>query len=373
MNKITINKGSFKLEELDLQHGTIVIGRSSNSDIQLDDLSVSNHHAKIITLFDATFIQDLDSTNGTFVNGKTIRKHTLHTGDVVTIGRHQILFQGGKEQSHADSEESTVVMDRQGMETMVADYKKAIKSNVRTNRQSTIDNTAQTKQAAKAQPFTQPNTVKHQDTTTIAKNTANLTKDMATIAKSTTTTAKNTTTTTVANAKVSPATNTDSIIKADSPNGIASAVTHKHKTKNQEKAPQINNDHAFIPKETQKIFKQDATQEVSKSNDQVKPADKNSTDKAMSKTVVKDRIQPKKIKPKIVSSVVDPSVNKTAPYFGPAGVEQRQSVSDETMLKLIIKRDSEYSPKKGLYSSITTVLAFLALAIFGAIMYITFT
>jgi pSer/pThr/pTyr-binding forkhead associated (FHA) protein len=347
MNKITINKGSFMLEELELQHGTIVIGRSSNSDIQLDDLSVSNHHAKIITLFNATFIQDLDSTNGTFVNGKTIRKHTLHSGDVVTIGRHQILFQGTQESNDSDGEDSTVVMDREGMETMIADYKKAIKSNVPINKQPVMNNSAETNRETKTPDFAQPiqpNSQKlqeQQSTATVAKtNLSNI-------------------------AKINPT------VKANRSDEIANAVMDK--TVNKEKTPEINNDNAFIPKETQKIFNQDATQEVSKNKDQVKPANENSADVAMAKTVVKDNIARKKITPKKVSTVIDPSVNKTAPYFGPAGVEQRQSVSDETMLKLIIKRDSEYSPKKSLYSSIQTVLAFLALAIFGAIMYITFT
>jgi pSer/pThr/pTyr-binding forkhead associated (FHA) protein len=111
MNKIIINRGSFKLDEVVLEQGTTTIGRGSDNTIVLDDTAISSHHTKIITLFHTSYIEDLDSTNGTLVNGKSVQKRSLHSGDVVSIGNHQLLFQSDKG-VQTDSETSETVMLR---------------------------------------------------------------------------------------------------------------------------------------------------------------------------------------------------------------------------------------------------------------------
>ncbi|MCK5092079.1 MAG: FHA domain-containing protein, partial [Gammaproteobacteria bacterium] len=70
-------------------------GRMPDNDIQIKDASVSAHHAKIVTFFKPTYIKDLMSTNGSYVNGKQIQEHTLEHGDVITIGQHHIIFDKG--------------------------------------------------------------------------------------------------------------------------------------------------------------------------------------------------------------------------------------------------------------------------------------
>jgi pSer/pThr/pTyr-binding forkhead associated (FHA) protein len=97
MSKITLNRENFKVEERELEQGTLSIGRNQDNNLPIDDPAVSSHHAQIVTVFDSTYVEDLGSTNGTFVNGKKVKTHTLHNGDVLTIGHYQILFQ----QSHA--------------------------------------------------------------------------------------------------------------------------------------------------------------------------------------------------------------------------------------------------------------------------------
>jgi len=77
----------------ELTAGTLTIGRKADNDVRLQDSTVSGHHAKIVTYFKASHVEDLGSTNGTFVNGRRVRMHTLRPGDVVAIGRHTITVQ----------------------------------------------------------------------------------------------------------------------------------------------------------------------------------------------------------------------------------------------------------------------------------------
>lgn len=76
---------------MELAAGAVTIGRAADNDIQLNDKVISAHHAKIITFYNASHIEDLGSTNGTFVNGKKVKKHVLQPGDVLNIGDYQLM------------------------------------------------------------------------------------------------------------------------------------------------------------------------------------------------------------------------------------------------------------------------------------------
>ena len=69
------------------------IGRSSASDVTLDDASASRNHAELRRRGGKTVLVDLDSTNGTLVNGKRVREAPLRTGDRITIGTTAIVFE----------------------------------------------------------------------------------------------------------------------------------------------------------------------------------------------------------------------------------------------------------------------------------------
>jgi len=68
----------------------ISIGRHSDNDIHIDSLSVSSQHARIVKYHKKYIIEDLDSTNGTFLNKKRISKEKLSDNDVLTIGKHSL-------------------------------------------------------------------------------------------------------------------------------------------------------------------------------------------------------------------------------------------------------------------------------------------
>ncbi len=92
MAKIIIHTDQNGTEEMILPEGTVTIGRTKDNDIQIADPAVSAYHAKLVSFFKPTYIQDLRSTNGTYVNGNRVMEHTLEHGDIITIGKHNIYF-----------------------------------------------------------------------------------------------------------------------------------------------------------------------------------------------------------------------------------------------------------------------------------------
>lgn len=90
--KLEFSFNSSKLGEFQLDQEVMTIGRKEDNDIKIDNLAVSEHHAKLLTIFDDSFLEDLESTNGTFVNGKPIEKHPLKHGDMITIDKHELRY-----------------------------------------------------------------------------------------------------------------------------------------------------------------------------------------------------------------------------------------------------------------------------------------
>jgi type II secretory pathway predicted ATPase ExeA len=78
--------------ERDLKPGRLVIGRTADNDLQIESKFISRHHCQIIVQGDGCVIEDLNSTNGIYVHSKRMRRHHLNDGDVVHVGRHEIMF-----------------------------------------------------------------------------------------------------------------------------------------------------------------------------------------------------------------------------------------------------------------------------------------
>ena len=78
--------------ERELKPGRLVIGRTSDNDLQIDSKFISRHHCQIVTQPDSCLIEDLNSTNGIFVQSKRVRRHNLNDGDVVQVGQHEIMY-----------------------------------------------------------------------------------------------------------------------------------------------------------------------------------------------------------------------------------------------------------------------------------------
>jgi general secretion pathway protein A len=72
--------------------GRFVIGRTSDNDMQVDSKFVSRHHAQLISSTEGSVLEDLNSTNGVYLNGKRVRRHKLSPGDVIKIGTHELVY-----------------------------------------------------------------------------------------------------------------------------------------------------------------------------------------------------------------------------------------------------------------------------------------
>ena len=100
------------LSEFALDKERITIGRRPSNDIHIDNLAVSGEHAIIITMGIDSFLEDLNSTNGTMVNQKLIKKHVLQHNDVIEFGKYQLKFLSENQENkpHADGFANTVLV-----------------------------------------------------------------------------------------------------------------------------------------------------------------------------------------------------------------------------------------------------------------------
>ena len=103
MAKMVLSMNGAVQGEFPLEKERVSIGRKPDNDIQIDNLAVSGKHALIITILDDSFLEDLGSTNGTYVNGKLVKKHALRNGDVIGLGKHELKCVN--EHATADDEE----------------------------------------------------------------------------------------------------------------------------------------------------------------------------------------------------------------------------------------------------------------------------
>ena len=102
----------------------ITIGRNSKNDLEINNLAVSNFHARIEREQDRYFIEDLDSTNGTFINDEKVTRCELQDGDTASIGKHSLTFllEGGSSVGRGLSEiemEQTMMLDTEKQRELV--------------------------------------------------------------------------------------------------------------------------------------------------------------------------------------------------------------------------------------------------------------
>jgi pSer/pThr/pTyr-binding forkhead associated (FHA) protein len=110
MAKLVLSMDGLVLKEIPLERERTSIGRKPNNDIQIDNLAISGEHAVIVTLLKDSFLEDLNSTNGTYVNGQPIKKHFLQTNDVIELGKYRLKYLTEQAQNAAPEYEKTVIL-----------------------------------------------------------------------------------------------------------------------------------------------------------------------------------------------------------------------------------------------------------------------
>jgi len=124
---LKFKKDSTTIREYHLERGqSLTIGRLESNNIVIENLAVSSHHAKIDWAGNGFLLTDLKSKNGTFVNEQLTISHWLKDGDVITIGKHVLVFSYAQgeipPESHNEEEtmSQTMVMDTSKYRSMLA-------------------------------------------------------------------------------------------------------------------------------------------------------------------------------------------------------------------------------------------------------------
>ncbi|MCP4409856.1 MAG: FHA domain-containing protein [Gammaproteobacteria bacterium] len=102
-SKLILTQGGKLIYEYLIKGECFTIGRGEDNDIQLPDKKVSRVHARILTNLEGNLIEDLNSTNGTFINAKRISEHILQNGDVIKIGKYGLSYQPSSDSSLSQS------------------------------------------------------------------------------------------------------------------------------------------------------------------------------------------------------------------------------------------------------------------------------
>lgn len=111
MAKIILSMDGTTLKDIPLNKERITIGRKPHNDIQIDNLAISGEHAVIVTILNDSFLEDMGSTNGTFVNGQQVKKHFLQNGDTIELGKYRLKYVNDVPQqtSNADFEKTMIL------------------------------------------------------------------------------------------------------------------------------------------------------------------------------------------------------------------------------------------------------------------------
>jgi len=92
MPKLVLSMDGLVLKELPIVKERTTIGRRPDNDIQIDNLAISGHHAVITCITNDAFLEDQNSTNGTYLNGQQVKKNVLRNNDVIELGKYRIKY-----------------------------------------------------------------------------------------------------------------------------------------------------------------------------------------------------------------------------------------------------------------------------------------
>lgn len=115
MAKLILSIEGMVLKEIPLTKERTTIGRKPGNDVQIDNLAISGEHAVVISILNDAFLEDLHSTNGTFVNGQPVSKHFLQNGDTIELGKYCLKYLSEAAQPSAGQDFEKTMILRPGM------------------------------------------------------------------------------------------------------------------------------------------------------------------------------------------------------------------------------------------------------------------
>jgi pSer/pThr/pTyr-binding forkhead associated (FHA) protein len=124
MARLVLHLDGQTLAEYNMSKERYTIGRLPDNDIRIDNAAVSGHHALVINILNDSFLEDLNSTNGTYVNGRIVKKHALQHGDVITVGHHALRFVDSETDEEQDEFEKTMVISPRDSAQLIAGAQK---------------------------------------------------------------------------------------------------------------------------------------------------------------------------------------------------------------------------------------------------------
>src|SRR5579862_1123830 len=151
MAKLILSMDGLVLKEIPLSKERTTIGRKAHNDIQIDNLAVSGEHAVIVTILNDSFMEDLGSTNGTLVNGNSVKKHFLQNNDVIELGKYKLKFiqeAGAQPAAAAADFEKTMVLRPSAMKAAAEQAKAMGAGGAQAARQAAVQVAAATAAAS---------------------------------------------------------------------------------------------------------------------------------------------------------------------------------------------------------------------------------
>jgi pSer/pThr/pTyr-binding forkhead associated (FHA) protein len=124
MARLILSFDGKELREIPVGARGMVIGRAPDNEVMIDNLAVSNHHARITWVEEQLFVEDLQSPNGTFVNDMRIERSVLQHGDSIKVGKHYLLVDTAYITVQPDDGPHKAVAPKMD-ETLVLDTKQA--------------------------------------------------------------------------------------------------------------------------------------------------------------------------------------------------------------------------------------------------------
>lgn len=131
MAKLILSFNGTPLQDYQLDQEIITIGRKPDNDIQIDNLAVSGNHAKILTILNDSFLEDLNSTNGTLINGQRISKHALRNGEKILIGKHSLEYVNEAEEAgEGEFEKTMIIRPKENVQPVSSETSKKLEQSI---------------------------------------------------------------------------------------------------------------------------------------------------------------------------------------------------------------------------------------------------